>query len=436
MHSPPWEKPSQGSGSGYAHRTVNAFLPASPLLSTFGALLRPLVLVPIAAAAGLVAAGIPAGGTDAGPASGLDVVLLLVYVGVALFVSFLCSILEAALLSTREGSLRQRTKAGEKGAKRLLDLKLERLDDSISAILILNTVAHTAGVAGAGLQAGIVFAGRPVVLGLFPVVLTLLILVLTEIVPKTLGAVHASRLVPFVGLALSFLVWTMKPFLVMTRAITGALSHSEGPSISRGELAAMVSMAAREGILRPGDSRVVSNVLRYDEIRVEDVMTPRTVLAMADASLSRRELANDDRCRGFSRIPIHDGDPDRVIGYVLQREVLSALARGGDPETPLREHRRDVIFFPETLTVDRALRRLTEGREHLAMVTDEFGGLAGMLTLEDLLETILGVEIVDEMDRVVDMREEAVKLREQRLEELGIIVGESSLPKNDGDVPR
>lgn len=418
----------------YAHPTVNAFLPASSLLSSLPrSVARPLAVVPAAAVLGLIAgtvyaAGIPTGEGQPGEATGFDVVLLLLYVGVALLVSFLCSILEAALLSTREGSLQERTKAGEKGAMRLLRLKRERLDDSISAILILNTVAHTAGVAGAGLQAGIVFAGQPVVLGLFPVVLTILILVLTEIVPKTLGAVHASRLVPWVGLVLSFLVWTMKPFLVMTRAITGALAHSEGPSISRGELAAMVSMAAREGILRPGDSRVVSNVLRYDEIRVEDVMTPRTVVAMADASLTRRELADDDRCRGFSRIPIHDGDPDRVIGYVLQREVLSALARGGDPRTPLLEHRRDVIFFPETLTVDRALRRLTEGREHLAMVSDEFGGLAGMVTMEDLLETILGVEIVDEMDHVVDMREEAVKLREKRLQELGIVLGESGIP--------
>ena len=146
----------------------------------------------------------------AAEATGVDVFLLLLYTGVALVVSFLCSILEAALLSSRRVSLENRAEEGHRGAQRLLYLKTSRLDDSISAILILNTVAHTAGVAGAGLQAGKVFAGRPLLLGLFPVVLTLLILVLTEIIPKTLGALYASRLVGFVGLGLSAMVWTAR----------------------------------------------------------------------------------------------------------------------------------------------------------------------------------------------------------------------------------
>lgn len=354
----------------------------------------------------------------AGEATGVDVFLLLLYTGVALVISFLCSILEAALLSTRIVSLETRAESGDKGAKRLLHLKRSRLDDSISAILILNTVAHTAGVAGAGLQAGKVFGGQPLLLGLFPVVLTLLILVLTEIVPKTLGAVYAARLVGFVSLSLSAMVWLLTPLLYLTRAVTGAFSHSERPGVSRGELAAMVAMAAREGTLRTDDSRLLSNVLRLDEILVEDVMTPRTVVAMVDTTTTRRQLAHDEACLHFSRIPVYEDEPDRVIGYVLQREVLSELARGGDPDVPLTEHLRKSVVIPETVSVDRAMRLLTEGREHLAVVTDEFGGLAGILTLEDLMETVLGVEIMDESDRVADLRQEAIRLRDQRLRDL------------------
>ncbi|MDA8017889.1 MAG: hemolysin family protein [Thermoanaerobaculia bacterium] len=373
-----------------------------------------------------VAVSVPTGA--GGEATSLDVFLLLLYTGVALVISFLCSILEAALLSIREVSLENRAEKGHKGAKRLLHLKRSRLDDSISAILILNTVAHTAGVAGAGLQAGKVFAGQPFLLGLFPVVLTLLILVLTEIVPKTLGAVYASRLVGFVGLSLSAMVWLLTPFLYLTRVVTGAFTHSEGSGVSRGELAAMVAMAAREGTLRHDDSRLVSNVLRFHEIRIEDVMTPRTVVAMVDHGTTRRELAEDATCRHFSRVPLYEGEPDRVLGYVLQREVLSALARGEDPDVPVSVHLRKSLVIPAGVSVDRAMRQLIEGREHLAMVADEFGGLAGILTLEDLMETLLGVEIIDESDRVADLRQEAMRLRDKRLRDLGV-----ELEPDDGE---
>lgn len=367
------------------------------------------------------AVSVPTGAAGAaGPATSVDVFLLLLYTGVALVVSFLCSILEAALLSTRMVTLESRAEAGHKGAQRLLHLKRSRLDDSISAILILNTVAHTAGVAGAGLQAGKVFAGQALLLGLFPVVLTLLILVLTEIVPKTLGASYASRLVGFVGLSLSAMVWTLTPLLYLTRVVTGAISHSERAGVSRGELASMVAMAAREGTLRHDDSRLVANVLDFHQILIEDVMTPRTVTAMVEQATTRRELAEDEACRQFSRIPVYDGEPDRVLGYVLQREVLSALARGEDPEVPVIKHLRKALVITEGVSVDRALRQLAEGREHLAIVADEFGGIAGILTLEDLMETLLGFEIVDESDRVADLRQEAIRLRDKRLRELGV----------------
>ncbi|MEM1202830.1 MAG: CNNM domain-containing protein [Acidobacteriota bacterium] len=352
----------------------------------------------------------------------MDLTLLFVYVGFALVVSFVCSILEATLLASRVVELEARKEKGDKGAEKLLVLKGKRVDDAISAILVLNTVAHTAGVAGAGIQAAKVWPPddpntSKLFVGLvFPLVLTILILVLTEIIPKTLGAVYASRLTGTVARVLGFLVWIMTPVLYLTRLITGVFTPHHGPKrVSRAELSTMVAMAAREGTLKDDDSRLVSNVLRSHEILVEDVMTPRTVIAMLPNDATVRELLDDEACRSFSRIPVHGDDRDHVVGYVLQREVLAQAARGLDPETPIERFRRPALFLDEGLPVDQAMRKIIEGREHMALVNDGYGGISGLVSLEDLLETLLGTEILDEYDRVADLRSEAARLRDRRL---------------------
>lgn len=346
-----------------------------------------------------------------------DIVLLVLFVAVALAISFLCSILEAALLSSREAELEERSRRKEKGAIRLLAIKRERLDDAISAILILNTIAHTAGVAGAGLQAGKIWPDKPIILGVvFPSVLTLLILVGTEIIPKTLGAVHASRLVSPVASLLHLLMWCLKPLLVLTRLVTGALATHENSPVSRGELAAMVAVATRQGTLASQDSRLVSNALRFHEIRVEDVMTPRTVVAMTAADATVEDLLQEEGAAPYSRIPLYGEDRDHVVGYVVRSEILAAVARGLPQERSLESFRRNIFFLEESVSVSQALRQLVESHEHLAMVTDPYGGIAGLITLEDLVETLLGVEILDESDQVADLRTEATALRERRLQ--------------------
>ena len=347
--------------------------------------------------------------------------LLIIYVSFAVITSFLCSILEAALLSVREGELEDRQARGDKAAQKLLTLKRDRVDDAISAILILNTLAHTLGVAGAGLQAGQVWPDQHFLLNVvFPAALTLVILIGTEIIPKTLGAVYASRLVGFVASALSGLVWIMWPFLVLTRLITGALtSHGKTP-ISRGELAAMVSLASREGTLPARESKLLSNVLSYHAIQLGDVMTPRTVATMVDADTELGDFLQDQDARAYSRIPIYQGTRDHVIGYLLQREVLSEAVGDVDLSRKVVDFKREAYFLPEEEPLDDALRRMTQEHHHLALVTDSYGGISGLVTLEDLLETILGVEIVDESDRVVDLRAEAIALREKRLRQRGV----------------
>jgi CBS domain containing-hemolysin-like protein len=345
-----------------------------------------------------------------------SVFLLLLTVATALSISFLCSLLEATLLSVPVMTLAERAERGDGGAARMLRLKQERIDDAISAILILNTVAHTIGAAVAGAQAAVVFGSAWV--GLFSCLLTLAVLVFTEIIPKTLGTVHATRLVGFVAWVTELLTRLLKYPLSLTRLLTRLLSRREKRPISRAELAAMVAMARREGTLPDAESKMVAGVLRYHEIKVEDVMTPRTVVAMAPAAATLSEFLADDNAGVFSRIPLYEGTPDHVIGYVLRAEALSAAATGADPSTPLLNFRRDVLHIPESQTVGGALMHMTHDRESMALVTDEYGGISGLVTVEDLVESTLGIEIIDESDRVVDLRAEAVKLREKRLQSL------------------
>lgn len=383
---------------------LSSLSPASFSMSAATSLVRGLEILP---------AAFPTGGDSEGEGS---MTLLLLYVGLALVVSFTCSILEAAILSVRSAELENRKAQGSTAAGRLLTLKRDRLDDTISSILILNTLAHTFGVAGAGIQAQKVFDEGSWLLAAFPIILTVLILVLTEIIPKTVGAAYASGLITPVAWVTNGLVWSMKPLLVITNLITRLFSKKEEDVISRGELAAMVSMATESGTLESRDSKLLANVLRYHEIRVEDVMTPRTVTAMLPASSTVADLVDEIEVRPFSRVPIYEANRDEVIGYVLQRQVLASLARGkAKRDTPLSKFNRKPLFFPEVTPVNEALRQLTKANEHMAMVIDEHGGIAGLVTLEDLMETILGVEILDESDRVVDLRAEASRLREERL---------------------
>jgi CBS domain containing-hemolysin-like protein len=197
--------------------------------------------------------------------------------------------------------------------------------------------------------------------------------------------------------------------------LTRLLTHKAPPAFSRGELAAVIETAGREGALTREEHDLVVNLLRLREVQVEDVMTPRTVVAMLPADDTAETLLERPDAETFSRIPLWEGSTDNVVGYVLVRDVLARIARGVPRDRPLRDFLRPVAFVPELITVDRALRQMIERREPVAMVADEHGGIAGLVTLEDLTETLLGVEIVDESDRDVDMREVALELRDRRL---------------------
>ncbi|MFC1706357.1 CNNM domain-containing protein [Planctomycetota bacterium] len=352
------------------------------------------------------------------------VVLLLLYVGGALAISFLCSILEAALLSTRIPELMERQQQGDRGASVLLQLKEQRLDDAISAILTLNTIAHTIGATLAGAEAAVVFGSEWV--GVFSAVLTLLVLVVTEIIPKTIGTTYASRLVGFVARSLQVIIGLLTPVLYLTRALTRLLASKHRPSISRGEIGALVALAAREGTLRGHESLVLKNMLRFEKVKVEDVMTPRTVAVTLPLATTLGELLENPEALLYSRIPLYEDNRDEIAGYVLLREPLRAAAGGAAREEGLATYRREAWFVPKSASLGDALREFLKRREHMAIVVDEFGGFSGLVTLEDLIETILGVEILDESDRVADLRVAALELRDQRLKRLQDAAGDST----------
>ncbi len=343
--------------------------------------------------------------------------LLLLYVGGALAISFLCSVLEAALLSTPTYELLARKEKGDRAAARLHQLKEERVDDAISAILTLNTIAHTIGATMAGAQAAIVFGDEMV--GVFSGVLTFLVLVLTEIIPKTIGTVYASRLVPFVSVTLRLLVAALAPILAVSRALTGLLTKGHHRKVSRGDVRAIVGMAVKAGTLGGKESEVLSNVLHLEQIQVEDVMTPRTVACMAPVDGTAGDLVNDTRLAEFSRVPLHGANRDEVLGYVLCREVTTAAAAEGSLDLPLRRFLHEVHVLPETSSLRSALDQMLQRKEGLTIVVDEFGGVSGIVTMEDILETILGTEIMDETDRVADLRKSAAELRDRRLRRRG-----------------
>lgn len=358
---------------------------------------------------------------------------LLLFVGFALGVSFICSLLEAALLSTRLVALTERHAAGSRGAGLLLDIKQRRIDDALSAVLTLNTVANTLGATLAGAQAASYFGSKWV--GLFSGVLTLLILIFSEIIPKTLGTVYATPLSGFVGWTLHLLMRLMAPVLVISGAITRMLTRGRMTGLSRGELSAVIGMASRDGAISAEESRIFVNLLRFNHVQVEDVMTPRTVVFMLPADATAADLLDEPEAAVVSRIPLYREHRDNVVGYVLQRDVLKALAQGGDRSQPLHAFQRPISFIPELASVADALRPLLDGREPIAVVTDEHGGVSGLVTLEDLTEAILGVEIMDESDLVADMRQAATRLRDERLERLRLkrqqTHGDSAARKTD-----
>ena len=343
--------------------------------------------------------------------------LLITYVLFALVFSFLCSIAEAVILSVSSVYVALMEKDGKPSGTLLRTLKAD-INKPLAAILTLNTIAHTVGAVGAGAQAAIVFGSA--YLGVTAAVLTLLILVFSEIIPKTLGAHHWRKLAPATAYGLRFLIWLLYPFVLLSEKLTSGMTQGAKLSgFSRREFAVMADLSAGEGQLAERESEILKNLMQLQKTRIQDVMTPRTVVFAVPETTTVEEFFHHCDQGHFSRIPIFDEDPDQVTGFVLRGDMLLAQARG-ESKNILKNYRRNMPALPEPISLARAFNQLVLLKAHIALVVDEYGDVQGILTLEDIFETLLGLEIVDEGDATVDMQSLARSQWKRRAEKLGL----------------
>jgi len=348
-------------------------------------------------------------------------VLLLFYVALALGVSFLCSVMEAVLLSVSPSYVAALGREGDWVGERLQAMK-EDIDRPLAAILSLNTIAHTVGAAGAGAQAAVVFGEAYT--GVIAAVLTLLILILSEIIPKTLGAVYWRQLAPAVVRVLVPTIIFMKPLVLLSKGITYLLSSDdEQTSFSREEFTAMAELGEEEGVFEEKESRILRNLFRFNSLRVRDVMTPRTVVFDLREDKTIGEVVSEHDEFRFSRIPVYGSNRDNINGYVLKDEMLLRAAQE-ELDVQLKDLAREMLVVRETLPLPDLLERLLDRLEHIALVVDEYGGMAGIVSMEDVVETLLGMEIVDEADSVEDMQALARQQWFKRAKDLGMVPDE------------
>ena len=349
--------------------------------------------------------------------------LLIFYLFLAVGVSFLCSILEAVLLSVTPSHLAVMNERGSKSGKKLRELK-RNIDRPLSAILSLNTISHTFGAAGVGAQSLVVFGSAWV--SVTSAVVTLLILVFSEIIPKTLGATYWKQLAGFTAHACSILIILTWPLVVMSKYITRWLAKKKhGPSISREEFRVLAQVGTEEGIFAEEESNIFLNLIRFSAIRVEDIMTPRVVVRKFQHDMTLDEVKQESSTLNFSRFPVYGDSDEDVSGYVLKADIMLALAEGRG-QTKLKELKRNVLFVPEFISLRVLFGQLLADQEHFAVVVDEYGDMAGVVTMEDVLETLLGMEIVDESDAIEDLRGAARRKWTERAKKLGLELPDSA----------
>lgn len=353
--------------------------------------------------------------------------LLLIYASVSIFFSFLCSILEAVLLSVTPTYVNLKKKEGKSYASSLEVLKKD-VDKPLIAILTLNTIAHTVGAILVGVQAEqlpykIDVLGFNIV-GVVSAIMTMLILVVSEIIPKTIGATYWKKLTNFTTKALLVLMFPLKWtgilwLLQLTTKLIGKGAHGESV-LSREDFSAMADIAKEEGVFEESESKVIKNLLNFKSILAEDVMTPRTVMKIADEQISIKIFYEANKNLRFSRIPIYQEDPDNIIGYVLKDDVYKQLAEDQD-DMLLSELKRKILVVNRAIPIPDLFEKFIAEKEHIALVVDQYGSVSGTATMEDVIETLLGLEIMDESDTDADMQQLARKNWEDRAKRLGII---------------
>ena len=352
--------------------------------------------------------------------------LLILFFSVAILASFLCSLLEAVLLSITPSYAQLKLQQGGHIGRRLEEFK-SNIDRPLAAILTLNTIAHTAGAIGVGEQSAKIWADtNPLITGVVvPTVMILGILILSEIIPKTLGANHWQKLVPFTVRTLEVIIILLYPLVWVSQIITRSLSKDKVHSVfSRSEFLALAQIGVSEGHVKRQDSEIIANLLRFKTVLTADIMTPRIVVQSAAEEQTITEYYESVDELPFSRIPMYEGRNNEMIsGYCLKAELLEGLVKGqGDAK--LATIRREITVVHEKLPISDLFNTFLERREHIILVVDEYGGMAGIVTMEDVMETLLGMEITDESDSTVYMQALAKANWKERARRIGLIKGD------------
>ncbi|RKE98903.1 CNNM domain-containing protein [Ichthyenterobacterium magnum] len=364
--------------------------------------------------------------------------LLLFYGIISIFFSFLCSILEAVLLSVTPTFINVKKKEGKAYATALEGLKKD-VDRPLIAILTLNTIAHTVGAILVGVQAKVAYAElygmqtrrffgieftEDLMVGVVSSIMTIFILVASEIIPKTIGATYWKQLANFTTKALKILIAPLKYtgilwLLQLTTKLIGGKGH-HGSVLSREDFHVMADMAHEEGVFQESESKVIKNLLTFKDVMAKNIMTPRTVMKTENETTTVEDFFNKNLNLRFSRIPVYIDTEDNIKGLVLKDDVFKEMALGnGDKK--LSEIKRNIIIVNRDMVIPILFEQLVETRNHMALVVDEYGTVSGLVTMEDVIETLLGLEIMDESDNVSDLQVQARKNWEARAKKLGIL---------------
>ncbi len=336
---------------------------------------------------------------------------LILFFVLSVSISFLCSVLESVLLSTQISFVSLLEKESPKTGKLLRSHK-ENINVSIASILILNTIANTLGAAAVGAQASKIFGNDAVMY--VSIVLTFAILYISEIVPKTIGAIYWKPLAPISAHIIKFFIFITYPIILTTLFITNKISKGhEEVKTTKDELLESMLISEDEGVIDEKESDYIENVLKLDEVKISDILTPRSVVFALEEHLSIKEvISTQDDIFNFSRIPIYNTTIDNVTGIILTKQLFRESLK--DDSVNLAKIKKDIFAINENIPVAKALDLFISKKEHMFLVTDSYGQTEGIVTLEDCVETILGIEIVDESDKTDDMRELAKRLMKQK----------------------
>lgn len=359
--------------------------------------------------------------------------LLIFYALISIFFSFLCSILEAALLSFTPSYIKVKKQEGKNYADTLAHFKQD-IDKPLIAILTVNTIAHTVGAILVGVQAEKAFGDGTNAVGIVSAVMTLAILVLSEIIPKTIGATYWQSLGRFTATALNLLIFPLKYtgilwLMMLTTKVIGKSAHVS--TMSREEFMAITDVAGEEGVFKESETTIIKNLLVFKSVQAKDVMTPFSVAMIEDEEVSIEDFYRTHKNLRFSRIPVYKRTPNDLTGFILKDDVLEQMLDEKGPE-PLKILKREMLVTLADTPIPDLFETFIQKKAHITMVVDEFGNTIGLVTMEDIIETLLGLEIMDESDNIEDMQLLARKNWEKRARRLGILNINGDEDQSDG----